>query len=360
MKFMKLLLAISIVSSAPSVKAQDEPAEKSDVVIEGKHVAVEVLEKQLQTLQAELEKARAEAVLRAEQLQAKERALVEHEKQMAGIKREAEMAEKQIERARKAAEESMLQVEKAKMEAEKAKMEAEKARLTQELGIEQYKAMLQLVEKKQGPDHAYSQQLKAKLTALEQELAAMSKKLGSQHPHVVQTRKRLESMQLQMKDPGPSDLVVSGKAQQVEDKAQAALSAVEAVLAGAKGVNLATNPEAAEKLRARIADETVKAQLSALAESRAAAERTRALYEQQLVSRKELAEQENAVALQLRRTQEMLEMQKRLLSAENLSGNAVVMGHYIKPDSSAERFDRLEQKLDKIASLLEKLVEAKE
>ena len=354
MKFMKLLLAISIVSSAATANAQDKPAKQSaDVVVEGKNASVVVLEKQLKTLQAELEKVRAEAVLRAQQLQAKEQALAEGEKQIASVRRDALLAHEQFERAQKAAAESMMQ-------ADKAKAEAEKARLSQELGIGQFKAMLQLVEKKQGPEHAYSQQLKVQLMKLESELARMSQEYGPQHPKVVQTKKEVEAVQSQLQKVDPEVTTGSDKLSPRRDNSAGKVTNLGELIAEAEMNNFLTNPEKMAKLQGRIADETVKAQLSALNASRAAAERVRALYEQQLVSRQELAEQDNAVAMQLRRTQEMLEMQKRLLSAENVARSPVVAGRNVKADNSAERFDRLEQKLDRIASLLEKLVETKE
>ncbi len=366
-KFIRLILAISIVSSATSVTAQDKPAEQPEVVVEGSNDAVVELKQQLQSVRAELEKVTAQAALRAQQLEAnaqqleaKQRALVEQERQIAAVKQEARLAEEQIKSAQKAAAESMMQAEKARVEAEKAKVEAAKALLTQELGIPQYKAMLHYVENKQGPEHAYSQQLKLQLMELEQELAKMSQQLGPQHPKVVQTMQQLKDVRSQLKkvDAKPGVPVVLGH--RLSGSAVGNSAADEKSNVVVEGRNLLADPEAMEKLRDQIADEAMQAQLSALDESRAAAERARQLYEQQLVSRRELAEQEGAVALQLRRTQEMLEMQKRLLSAQNVANVAVVAGHRIKPENTEERFDRLEQKLDKIASLLEKLVETKE
>lgn len=359
-KLVKLLVAVCISGSATHVTGQDKPAEQPEVVVEGSNVAVEELKQQLKSVRAELEKVTAQAALRAQQLEAKERALVEHERQIATVKQEARLAEEQIKSAKKAAAESMMQAEKARVEAEKAKVEAAKALLTQELGISQYKAMLQYVEKKQGPEHAYSQQLKVQLMQLENELATMSQQYGPGHPKVQQAKEKAKILKTQLEKAKPQDPIVSGKAAQLKEDAFVNLNAIEQAIAEAQGKNLRNDPEAVEKLRGQIADEAVKAQLSALNESRLAAERARALYSQSIVSRKELAEQDNAVAMQLRRTQEMLEMQKRLLSAQNVANVAVVTERNVKPDNSAERFDRLEQKLDKIASLLEKLVDVKE
>ena len=256
-KFIRLILAISIVSSATSVTAQDKPADPPEVVVEGSQDAVGELKQQLKSVRAELEKVTTLAALRAQQLEAnaqqleaKQRAMMEQERQIAAVKQEARLAEEQIKNAQKAAAESMMQ-------AEKARVDAEKARLTQELGIAQYKAMLQYVEKKQGPNHAYSQQLKAQLMELEQSLAEMSLQFGPQHPNVVQRRKKVEAVHQQLRKVDPASTAPAEHEQQIKARSSANVQTLEKALAEAKMIEQTRNPEALEKLRSQIADETV-------------------------------------------------------------------------------------------------------
>lgn len=350
MKIVKLLLIFSIMGAATGVTAQEKAAEKLNVIVEGKIASVEVLKKQLGALRAELEKATAKADAHAEQLKAKELVLVEYEEQITAAKRQATLAEQQAAKAKKAAQQSL-------MRADKALAEAEHAKVSQELGIGQYKALLQLVEQKQGPEHAYSQRLKAELMDLEAELAVLSQQFGPMHPKVQQVKDKAKVLESQLHKASPQVKSVTGRATELKKRSAVELKAVEKALSHAHQLNLRADPAAAEKLRTQIADATMKAQLSALNESRKAAEQTRALYEKQFASRRELAEQESAVAMQLQRTQEMLEMQKRLLSAEKVAEKAVVTGRLIKLDKTEEHFDRLEQKLDKIGALLEKLID---
>lgn len=353
MKFIKLMLMFSMAISASFANAQDEPAQESvDAVVDGRRSSTEVMAKQLKTLKAELEKVQAEAVRHAQLLQQKERALAEREAQIASAKKQASLAQQQYERAREAAAESMLR-------ADKAMAEAEQAKVSQELGIGQYKALLQLVEKKQGPEHAYSRQLRTELMNLERELATISQQYGPGHPKVRLVKEQARVLAAQLEKTKPKATVVSGKATQLQESSVANLNAIKEALAEVEGQDLRTNPEAAEKLRARIADQTVKAQLSALNETRLEAERMRSLYEKQFVSRGELAAKENAVAMQLQRTQEMLEMQKRLLNAQELAGNTVAVGRLFQPSTTEERLGRLEEKVDRIAGLLEKMLERK-
>lgn len=358
MKFVKPLLIFSMIISANYANAQDEPAKQSaGAVVEGKNVSVAVMQKQLKALEAELEKVQAEAVRHAQQLQSQEQALAKRDEVITQAKQQALQARKQVEQAKQVAEDS---VREAELAIAKALAEAVQAKASQELGIGQYKALLQLAEKKQGPEHAYSQQLKMQLMKLETELAAISQQYGPGHPKVQQTKEQAKMLAAQLKKIKPEATVVFGQPNKFMESPVANLKAIEEALAKVHWQNLRTNPEAAEELRARIADESVKAQLSALNESRMEAERVRSLYERQIVSRGEVAAKENAVAMQLRRTQEMLEMQKRLLSAENVARTPVVAARNINAGGSIDRFERLEQKLDKIASLLEKLIGAEE
>lgn len=77
-----------------------------------------------------------------------------------------------------------------------------------------------------------------------------------------------------------------------------------------------------------------------------------------------LADKEKAMVLQNRRTDEMLEMQDRLKRSQALLEQRYAKQATFKfadvakkSASTDKRFDRLEQKLDKIAGLLEKMIE---
>lgn len=351
MKFVKLLLIISIVGSVSLANAQEEPAKSSEkpVVVEGKPLSVK---QQLKVLQVELQKVQAEAVLRAQQLKEKEQILAQREKMMAEAKRQEMLAREQAQQAAKVAED---RVKEAQLAAAKAMAEAMETKVSQELQIGQYQALLQLVEKKQGPEHAYSQQLKYRLMQLESELAEISQKYGPRHPKVQQVKEKAKLLEAQLAKLKPEATNVSGKAVQLKKGAVADINAIEKALAEARMMQ--NDSEAVETLRGQIGEDVWKAQLARLNESSAAAARARELYKKNIMSRQEMAERENAVAMQLRRTEEMLEMQKRVLSAEYVAEGADAMGRYIQADQSGERFDRLEQKLDKIASLLEKMID---
>ena len=99
----------------------------------------------------------------------------------------------------------------------------------------------------------------------------MSEQFGPQHPNVVQTRKKVEAVHQQLRKVDPASTATAEHEQQIKARSSANVQTLEKALAEAKMIEQTRNPEALEKLRSQIADETVKAQLSALAESRAAA-----------------------------------------------------------------------------------------
>lgn len=337
MKSIGLLLTFSIFVSANCVNAQDKPTKnsKEDVVVEKELAAVKEQEAQLQKLQQELQQANAEVAARATQLQAMKKVLAAQKKQAEAAQQQVAVAHQQAQKQRKLAEESLLQADKAMAEAQHAKR-------SQELGIHQYKALLEFAEKRQGPEHAYSQALRAQLNSLEMELARMSAEYGPGHPKVAQAKQQIEMVQSQLKKMNPEANNVSREVALLKEDAAANTKALQANLERAHADALSADPEAAEKLRAQVA---------ALNE---------AWHRAAVGTRRELAAKENVELLQLRRTQELLEMQKRLLSAQNVAKNPVVRGRSVEPVNTAERFDRLEQKLDRIASLLEELVDRKE
>lgn len=333
MKSIGLLLTFSMLVSASCVNAQDQPAKnpENNVVVEGKHASITQQKQKLLELQKKLAQANAQVAARAEQLQALEQALVAQKKQAEVALKQAALANQQAQTQRKRAEESLVRVDQAMAEAQQAKQ-------SQEIG--QYKALLHLAERKQGPEHAYSQAVRTQLNSLEVELAQMSKVLGPSHPKVAQTKQKIEAVQSQLKKMTPEALNISKEVAILKERTASNRSEIQKRIetARAKAIN---RPETAEKLQSQVAELFETWQRANIG------------------TRLELAAKENAELLQRRRTQELLEMQNRLLSAQNVAKNPVVRGYY-KPANTDERFKRLELKLDKIASLLEKLVDAKE
>lgn len=217
--------------------------------------------------------------------------------------------------------------------------------------------MLKSVQAKQGSEHAYAQTLRKVLSdryvQLQAELNRSASLYGAKHPRVLALRKQVEALDAQAAELKNAQSKQRSKANVRKMQDDDMVAAHKQKLAALK------------ELAAVIQNSEYKQQLEGY---KLKVEKERA----DLETRMKLVEKGNArkEAAQSTRLKQMLEMEERLKRAESLLSRGrdafMVPGDAgAGPDrvavgaskATGQRFDRLEQKLDKIASLLEKMIE---
>ncbi len=217
--------------------------------------------------------------------------------------------------------------------------------------------MLKSVQAKQGSEHAYAQTLRKVLSdeyvRLQAELNRSASLYGAKHPRILALRKQVEALAAHAAELKNAQSKQRSKANVRKMQHDDMVAAHKQKLAALK------------ELAAVIQKSEYKQQLEGY---KLEVEKERA----DLETRMKLVEKGNArkEAAQSTRLKQMLEMEERLKRAESLLSRGrdafMVPGDAgAGPDGVAvgsskatgQRFDRLEQKLDKIASLLEKMIE---
>ncbi len=253
--------------------------------------------------------------------------------------------------------------------------------------LDQLADMLNSVEKQVGREHAYANSLREQLLVQAGDYAAAleatTQRLGPKHPKVLALQKQLGAVKEAARTAGRERKSGNGERDALQSRA-ATLTAQLAESRQKFGTNhprvkqltgelnslerrLSVISGSESKLRQQLADrmdalKDLEVQLARSAHKdhfddyreRVARERA------ELAAKLKLAEQQRSTALQDRRTQEMLVMQERLANATRLADESVAkvrssQGATIK--ALDKRMANVERKLDRIADLLEKMLD---
>ena len=287
------------------------------------------------------------------QLRDAQESLAAAQKELANREKEIAKATKKVDNAKEIAREKANQALKQLGDVVQAQVaEGQLARQH----VLQLSDMLKSVEAKQGSEHAYAQTLRKvlseKYVRLQAELNRSANLYGAKHPRIIALRKQVEALEARVAEQRNAQSKQLSKANARKMHHDDMVAAHEQKLAALK------------ELAAAIQKSAYKKQLEAY---KFEIEKERAFLE----TRMKLAENGNSrkEIAQSTRLKQMLEMEERLKRAESLSRERDAFmvpgdtgagpdGVAVGPSKATEkRFDRLEQKLDKIASLLEKMIE---
>lgn len=293
----KMTVAVLVLCLAPLVQAQDRSDET---------------EREISVLRDQVAKLTAERAELKDRLRAMEKKLRSREEQM-----------------------------KARLDEHHALLK--KAHAKGPENLERLHELLTKTVKEHGRKHAYADHLKSemkkRLVRLQDVLQDQSNRLGPQHPNVVSLKQQIDRTRATIaKEKQQSAERDKKQTSQRDTVHQAALRALERAQKSLK--NSPDSPEAR-----RVLHELLLA--------RQAADTKRRLAERGLQAK---ADQADAILNE--RTQQMLEMQRRLDEAAKLRDEATRRFVNRQADSGlSKRMDKLEQKLDKLSGLVQKLLD---
>lgn len=248
-----------------------------------------------------------------------------------------------------------------------AQVRAEKQMQAQ---LAQLKDMLAAVESRVGKEHAYAASLRQQTAELQATLQISAQKYGPKHPKVLAMKKQLavvkNTMEREVNKARREELdKASAELEEAKQKLGPRHPRVKAMEAEVKALSgkplsagdlkdqLASRMNALRELEKQMAASVYKGQFE---EYRKLAAREREEVEAKL----KLTEKDRSKALQDKRTQEMLLMQDRLARATQLAegaANRARVGQDAAMKMLDKRMGQVEQKLDRIANLLEKLLD---
>lgn len=321
-EFVKSALCLVLLSSSGTLLGQDKSSETQK----------KSLEAEIQKLQSQLEQSRAQYEALQAELSNREKAIRDTQVKAQQSQDKALHRLKQVQEA----------LNRAQIEKAEAKLNSK----------QQVADLLKSVESTQGRHHAYANairdQLSAETVRLQAELARSTAAYGPKHPRVQELMQKLNAMKAELAVVLPPDKDAD-QAKRLKEQ-------------GALKNRLAYLRKAEEALKGDY-EGHLKKYMSQIAQDRA-----------KLETKLKLAEKEAIATLQDQRTSELIEMQNRLkrslelvsrdyyLHTTGAASDAAQAKAKTKAADVAEnqatnkRFDRLEQKLDRIAALLEKLV----